>query len=183
MAWIDNHVARARSYIVSQFADSPVINGLVAAIAQEVQLAEDVLLDLTLGTRIDGAYGAQLDLLGALFGERRDGLNDATYRGFIEARLMIRLSSGTPDQVAEIAARLLGVPVEYKPAYPAGYRLAYTLMAPIDAGLRTRILARIVEATPAGVGVELVEDLGGIPFTFDEDGLGFDDGEMVEVYA
>lgn len=182
IGYIPDHVARGLDFIVSQFAGSTKLRALAAAILEEVQIAEDTLQDLIYGLRLDGATGAQLDLLGALFGERRDGLIDATYRRFIEARLMIRLSQGTPDQVAMIAARLVGVPVEYRPAYPAGYRLQYTLSAPLDTDLRARILSRIVEATPAGVGVELVESTTPTPFTFDEDGFGFDDGDLVEVY-
>lgn len=181
--YIADHAARAWAYVVSQFQDSPNMRAFVYAFGDEIQRAEDALQDVIYGLRLDSATGAQLDLLGALFGEPRDGLDDLTYRRFVAARLMIRLSQGTPDQVAAICARLVGVAVEYRPAYPAGYRLQYTLPAPLDTTLRQRILARIIEATPAGVGVELVESTSATPFTFDEDGFGFDDGELVEVYS
>lgn len=181
--YIDDHEARGLALIVSQFAEADNLRALCAAILAEVQIAEDSFQDLVYGLTLDGATGAQLDLLGALFGEARDTLPDALYRRFIEARLLIRLSQGTPDTVALVASRLLGVPVEYRPAYPASYRLQYTLTAPISADLRARILARIVEATPAGVGVELVESLSAVPFTFGVAGRGFNQGRLVAVYS
>jgi hypothetical protein len=183
MNYIADHVAQGLENIVSQFANSARLRVLAAAILEESQIAEDTLQDLLYGLRLDAAEGAQLDLLGTLFGEARDTLPDILYRRFIAARLMIRLSQGTPDEVAEIAARLVGVPVEYRPAYPAGYRLQYTLPVALTAALRARILARIVEATPAGVGVELVESISATPFTFGVAGLGFNQGNLVTVYA
>jgi hypothetical protein len=53
----------------------------------------------------------------------------------------------------------------------------------LTAALRARILARIIEATPAGVGVELVESISATPFTFGVAGLGFNQGNLVTVYA
>lgn len=183
MNYIPDYVARALGNIVSQFALATKLRALVSAIAEEIQLAEDTLQDLLYGLRLDAATDAQLDLLGRLFGEARDGLPDVLYRRFIEARLMIRLSQGTPDQVAMICARLVGAHVEYRPAYPAGYRLQYTIPAALDTTLRQRILARIVEATPAGVGVELVESTTPTPFTFGVAGLGFNQGNLTAVYS
>lgn len=183
MNYIPDFVARALGNIVSQFALATNLRALVSAIAEEIQIAEDTLQDLLYGLRLDAATGAQLDLLGKLFGEARDGLPDVLYRRFIEARLMIRLSQGTPDQVAMIASRLVAVPVEYRPAYPAGYRLQYTVPVAVDAGLRARILARITEATPAGVGVELVESTNPNPFRFGVAGSGFNDGRLTSVYS
>ena len=181
--YIADHAARAWAYVVSQFQDSPNIRAFVYAFGDEIQRAEDTLQDLIYGLRLDAATGAQLDLLGTLFGEARDGLPDVIYRRFIEARLMIRLSQGTPDQVAMICARFVSAPVEYRPAYPAGYRLQYTLPVALDTTLRQRILARIIEATPAGVGVELVESISATPFTFGVAGLGFNQGNLTSVYS
>lgn len=183
MNYIADHVARGLANIVSQFASAERLRALATAILEESQIAEDAMQDLLYGLRLDAATGAQLDLLGKLFGEARDTLPDIVYRRFIAARLMIRLSQGTPDEVAGIAARLIGVPVEYKPAYPAGYRLAYTVPVALTTVLRDRILARIIEATPVGVGVELVESTSTTPFTFGVAGLGFNQGHLVTVYA
>jgi hypothetical protein len=183
IGYIADHVTRAWGFVVSQFSRARNLRALVEALAQEVQIAEDALQDLIYGLRLDSATDAQLDLLGSLFGEPREGLPDLIYRRFIGARLVIRLSQGTPDTVTTVASRLIGVPVEYRPAYPAGYRLQYTLPVPLDPNLRARILARIIEATPAGVGVELIESTTPTPFTFGVSGLGFNQGNLTQAYT
>jgi hypothetical protein len=181
MIYIFDHVARGLARIASQFDAAEKLRGISAAILEEVQQAEDALADFAVIMTVDGASGVQLDRMGALLGERRDALPDLWYRRFIRARCAIRRSQGTPDEVCAIAAAITGSPVEYRPAYPAAYRLFVTLPVDVTPVLIARLRARILEATPAGVGMELVYLDSETPFTFDEEGMGFDDGELVEV--
>lgn len=181
MIYIPDHVARGLANILSQFRNATKLRALATAILEEVQIAEDTLADLAVALTVDGAQAAQLDLMGALLGERRDALSDLWYRRFLRARAAIRLSQGTPDEVSLIAATLTGAPVAYSPAYPAGFRLFIAPQPTMDAVLLARLKARIVEASPAGVGFDLVFVDSATPFTFDEDGFGFDDGDLVEV--
>ena len=181
-SYISDHVERGVSLIVSQFLTrAPALVAIAAAFLEEVQLAEDTLLDLASDLNVDAATGAQLDLLGALLGERRDNLDDATYRRYLRARMMIRVSQGAIDEILEIASILSGGTVEYSPAYPAGYSLHLSSYI-ADPTLQQRFKARMLEATPAGVWLDVTQSSSPTPFTFDVDGLGFDDGDLVEVF-
>jgi hypothetical protein len=181
MIYIPDHVERGLANVLSQFRLATKLRAIIAAILEEVQIAEDTLADLAVGLTVDGAQGAQLDLMGALLGERRDALSDLWYRRFLYARAAIRVCQGTPDEVSQIAATLTGAPVAYSPAYPAGFRLFIAPQPTMDAVLLARLKARKVEASPSGDGFDLTFVDSPTPFTVDEDGFGFDDGDLVEV--
>lgn len=180
MIYISDHIARGLSLVVSQFQRSPRLLKVIEGLLDEVQRVEDAMLDVDSALDIESATGAQLDQMGLLLGERRDGLDDITYRRYLTARSMIRIGQGSTEDVIGIAATLSGGAVEYSPAYPAGYRIHLT--APVPDALKARFKARLTEATPAGVGLEVTQATSDDPFTFDNDALGFDQGHMVEIY-
>ena len=183
MIYVPDHIERGLALIVSQFQAAAQLRAVVRGILGEVQLAEDTLLDLATNLTVDAATGAQLELLGRLLGERRDGLADSAYRRYLRARMMIRLSEGTIDEILEIASTLSGGTVRYSPAYPAGYRLH--LATPVPPELKARFKARLLEATPAGVGLDVTQGQPGpnpLPFTFNVPTLGFNRGRLVEIF-
>lgn len=183
MIYIPDHVARGLANILSQFRNAGRLRAFAEAILEEVQEAEDALADLAVALTVDGANGAQLDLMGALLGERRDALDDLWYRRFIRARAQIRRCQGTPEEVTAIAATITQGPVTYSPAYPAGYRLNVAPSPALTDVLRARLKARILEATPAGVGVDITETPATPPpFTFGVAGGGFNQGHLTSVY-
>lgn len=94
---INDHVARAQSLLIEQFKKRPKINSIVKAIVQSVQKLEYVFVDLLSFRFLDKAYGAQLDGLGEIVGEQRNGLNDTDYREAIRFRIYINISSGEPE--------------------------------------------------------------------------------------
>ena len=160
IGYIDDHVARALDMIPS-WISKPHVQAIVRALAQQVQEIEDVLQDLEQAFSLSGATGVWLDYLGLLVGEARIGLSDQDYRRFIEAGILVRRSNGDIPTILEIAQTLTGATdVQYVPAYPAGYLLTIYTPSPVPVGLRDRIQRTIIRATPASVGVAIIEFSG-----------------------
>lgn len=157
MSWIDDHVARARATLTAKVRALPVAGRILDALAWQVQEVEDVLLDLQMALDPDTATGAQLDRLGKLVGERRQALDDATYRKFILAAAQLLIAKGTVNEVTRLLSTLTGATVRYTTGYPAGYWLAYSVPVALPTSLRARIKARVLEGTPAGVEVQVAE--------------------------
>lgn len=155
--YIADHAARADA-LIPAWAKKTYIRAFVRALANQVQVAEDMLQDLVSNTRIDGATGAQLDLIGRLLATRRDGLDDVTYRRFLDAAILVRKSQGEIERVTEIARRLTGAArAQYVPAYPAACMITVYVPSPVDAGLQARIYGVVLSALPAGVDLVIVE--------------------------
>lgn len=108
MEHILDHEERALARLLQQFRGKPRFEGLIAAHASRMQSVEDMLWELLVCDDIDTATGAQLDDLGDLVGQLRGQLPDAHYRVFIRARVLVNLSSGTPDELIAIVEMIMG---------------------------------------------------------------------------
>lgn len=107
MEHILDHEERALARLLQQFRGKPRFEGLIAAHASRMQSCEDMLWDLLVCDSIDTATGAQLDDLGDLVGQLRGQLPDEQYRVFIRARVLVNLSSGTPDELLAIVQMIM----------------------------------------------------------------------------
>jgi hypothetical protein len=129
------------------------ISGMIAMVAAELNLAEQAIQELLTAFDISTAVGAQLDLLGSIFGAPRSGLDDVAYRAAILAAA-VKETSGTPEQIIGFIRSVVGgsTPIRLQVVAPANVYI-YT-----DAGLLTGITkSQIEQVTPAGVGVILVD--------------------------
>lgn len=80
-------------------------------IARQAQDLEDSAQAILTITNIDGSIGAQLDNLGRFVGQARVGLDDATYRQYLRARILANKSSGTSEALYRVFTALLGLPL------------------------------------------------------------------------
>lgn len=81
-----------------------LVTGLVSAM-QAIENQEQALLtQRSLAT----AIGAQLDVLGKIVGESRDGLSDSVYRLYIAARVAANRSDGTVEDLITVLTDVLG---------------------------------------------------------------------------
>lgn len=155
--YVPDMPARAAA-LVPSWAQKPHILALVNALATQAQDAEDALSDLVVATSLDGATGVYLDLLGRMIGVRRDGLDDVTFRRFINAGILVRKSQGEVWRVTEVARRLTGAArAQYTPAYPAACVITVFVPVEVAVGLRDRIKQVVISALPAGVDLAIVE--------------------------
>ena len=140
----------------------PTLTAFVRALGHGCQLLEDRITGRHLALTLDGASGADLDIMGRLVGELREGLGDALYRRFIAARMLANKSEGTPDQLARILS-LAGEGPAWCFNFPTGcaFHLYIGRPAPLPAEVVGR-LARLLRAVqPAGVGMLAVEIVTG----------------------
>lgn len=104
---IDNHVEQALSRLRQQFKDKPNIETWISILVAPMQRLEDALYQLLTERGIDDAVGAQLDRLGKIVGQPRDGRTDETYRRFIRARISVNTSNGTIEDVLTVTRLVL----------------------------------------------------------------------------
>lgn len=181
--YIPDHYARALANLTSELADKPNLEALLEVLMGEVQQLEDTAYALVLQRRVELAAGAALDRLGAIVGERRDGLADADYRRFIQARIETNIGEGEIPRLLSVVATITGSEdVLYVPRHPAAYTLYYVVEDLYPIGVQARIAAQIGELTPAGVGYRVVEAADGyFGFADDPSADGFGEGVWAEL--
>jgi len=127
------------------------LSGMISMVAAELNLTEQAIQEMLSAFDISTAVGAQLDLLGSIFGAPRSGLGDVAYRAAILVAATTA-GSGTPEQIIGVIRSVVGgsTPIRLQTAAPA------TLYVYTDAGLLTGITkAQIEQVAPAGVGIVL----------------------------
>lgn len=167
------HLDRLREEIFWQFRGKDTIEDLLAALAEGVQLFDDLAYDYTVSTFIELAEGYLLNRIGYFVGAQRLGLGDEAFRRVIGARVAALRSNGTIGEIGHVLT-LLAEPLAfaYTSAYPAGYRWYFV---PGDTLSDTEIshFLRIMELTrPAGVEADYIEGVAGdvdATFRFDVD--------------
>ncbi len=113
----DEHVAQAVALLTEQFKGKLNIEGILVAAVTPVQKLEAELWILLWAWTVDYAVGLQLDDLGVVVGEAREGREDENYRTAIRLRVRINRSMGRASDMVEIAAMIneLATYVEYFP--------------------------------------------------------------------
>lgn len=180
MIKILDHIARAIARLVSQYVGKPKMEALVSVPAGRVQTLEDAFWDvLTKRLNIDVAFGAQLDGIGAIVGQAREGLSDIEYRIRLKARIRTNLSEGSIEEVIAVLSILEpSLVVRVLEQFPAG------IVARLEGGEAHSpdILASVLRKTKAG-GVRAIleyeSDTDENTFCFENGpGLGFGAGKF-----
>lgn len=104
---ISDHVARALARLPQQFRGKVKIEALLSALVAPCQDLEDALYALLTERDVETAVGQQLDDLGLIVGELRQGRDDDTYRRFVRARISVNKSKGTALDVLSVASLVL----------------------------------------------------------------------------
>jgi hypothetical protein len=127
------------------------LSGMISMVAAELNLTETAIQEMLTAFDISTAVGAQLDLLGSIFGAPRSGLGDVAYRAAILAAATHSVS-GTPEQIIGFIRSVVGgaAPIRLQVAEPA------TIYVYADTGTLSGItVAQIEQVAPAGVRVIL----------------------------
>ena len=93
---VEDHCADGLELLLSQFQNKPRLAGVLCALLESVQEAEDAAWQLLTERDLDSAVGAQLDQLGRLVGEERQGRTDDQYRPFVRGSLRDRRRGSLP---------------------------------------------------------------------------------------
>lgn len=105
---VTDHTAEALALLIDQYQGLPRLTGLITAITNRIQELEDTNWDVLNKRLLDytdangnpaHAVAQQLDTIGKVVGQGRNGQDDATYLLYIRARIFLNHSSGLPDEV------------------------------------------------------------------------------------
>lgn len=176
-----DHTSLALSRLASQFDNSPKLRALLAAIVGPLHTIESDADDLREKRWIDTAQGAQLDGLGAIVGEPREGRSDEDYREAIRFRVFINVSKGTPPDVIRALDYITkSDDVQYMESWPA------TVMLYCDGYNAGKLIPGVMQdLLPAAVSdVDVAVSYGEKPFRVSNlDQLNDDESELAGFVA
>jgi hypothetical protein len=161
---IGDHAGQALARLIEQYKESPKLRSLLSISCTQVQSLEDTALAVYTLRLLDNTTGVQLDGVGEIIGEARQGRGDDTYRTAILVRIAINSSGGTPEILIFIADRLANASrVQLREIYPANVEI-YIEAESLPAAIRQLLQS----ATPAGVGNVILLHADTTPFVFGE---------------
>lgn len=91
-----------------QYRDSDKLQGLITALAEDLNLTQQDTFDIVSSMDIDSAFGVFLDIIGGYVGEPRLGRIDHDYRDAIILKVAINTSRGTPNDLLTVLAVATG---------------------------------------------------------------------------
>jgi hypothetical protein len=116
------HATEAVSRLCEFLKDKPKAIAYLTALCGPAQAIEDVLIQLLTERTVDTAIGAQLDTLGRIVGQDREGLGDDDFRRYIRARIATNRSSGLTNELLLISRLIVNdsdAAIRLTPSYPA----------------------------------------------------------------
>lgn len=183
---ITDHEARALALFPDQFQEKPNITKLNKVFSKQIQELENVAFAMLTNRFLTLAEGQQLDGLGEIVGEDRDGRTDAIYKTALGTRISINRSNGEPETLINVLASLTNATdVKYKELYPASVEMTTN-----GTSIPTTLSENMHKVRAAGVALTIIHAGGTLnPFVFenDPDGAGFGEygesvgGEFLEV--
>jgi len=100
------HDTEALARLVEQFREKTNLAAVVDAYTDQTQDDETMFWQLFTERALSSAVGSQLDGIGTIVGESRDGRSDADYLLGITAQIRLNTMSGTADEILTIIALL-----------------------------------------------------------------------------
>lgn len=148
----EDHVEIAKE-LLEQWSDKPKVMGLVESYFREVNELEGLLFELLNGRSIYTGVGVQLDIIGSLFNERRDGRDDETYRSAILGRISQQYADGTTEKFMQSLRITSGS--DYVDFWE---HMSADIHAYMGKGVSFNTWSSVLNAAPAGVSVRIIFD-------------------------
>ena len=101
------HIEQALERLLEQYKGKPRIETLLGIYVDQLQEVEEAFWQLLVERWVDNALGAQLDILGAIVGQKRDGRAEEPFRAMVRARILANRSRGTAEDLIAIVVALL----------------------------------------------------------------------------
>jgi hypothetical protein len=95
-----DYITIARERLAGRINQKPLVEALAVSLPRQLGIAELVLDQLKNERSIDTAIGIQLDKVGDIVGEPRNGRDDDTYRQYIRFRVFVNISKGRPHDLS-----------------------------------------------------------------------------------
>jgi hypothetical protein len=150
--------------IISQYLTADNLRGIISAADDAANDIETALFEIRDNFYLSTAVGVQLDVLGIIFGEEREGRIDEIYRQAIAQKAVLSYS-GEPEAIIEILKSTYeATTVTYRPGYPGKYYILTDtiiesiLLDPISpAGVKGLIEQYLVDAVGNNI-IDAVEN-------------------------
>jgi hypothetical protein len=175
------HVSEAILNLIAKFTDQPNFQAMITALVNQVQEVENALFELIDERTLDTAVGVQLDGIGSILGEDREGKSDSDYRTALRARILLNIGSGTPEELIEMVSLLTGSKnnelTEYHPA-----ALTIFVLGALTFTEASNVNAALQSGKPAGVLAHLIYGESPTAELFQYDlGPGYDQGKWATI--
>lgn len=118
LAYITTHGDDAVARLIGQYQGKPIIAAIIRAIVNQYQQIEDALWQVYLQSWLINAVGPEIDIIGDIVGQKRNGSLDAEYKVFVQARIRVNYSTGKLEQILDIASLILGSTIGAREYYP-----------------------------------------------------------------
>lgn len=148
------HTPLALLRLIEFWKNKPNLRGVLANYTDEIQLLENAVWDTINKRLLDNATFAQLDVLGAIVGEPRDGLADDPYRVRIRVRILINKSFGTVPDVIGVLKLADTAAFHYVRYGTAAFQIYYD--APPSSAAAGQLARFLRETRAAGVRCSVV---------------------------
>jgi hypothetical protein len=149
---IPNHVQAALARLITQYQQSPNIQGLIASIVTPIQDIENALTDMNNLRYLPDATGAQLDVIGVIVGlPRAPGTSDAQYLLQLYGQIKINTSQGQPEQAIQTFMLFTGVSQVRLFETPPGQVIFNSTYNPPNAQAVSSLFQTLLDVLPAGV--------------------------------
>jgi hypothetical protein len=153
----EEHAVQAINHLIDAFKYGPRNQAILSGIGAQLQELEDAYWALYNAFDGDTATGDQLDLLGVLVGEKRQGRSDDDYRAAVKVRIKVNCSDGSIPTLLTISMMMVptaGIVVQE----PATATLQFDFTTTGTTTLRT--LYQMLHRAKGG-GVKIIVSYGG----------------------
>ena len=154
------HVDQGYERLLEVFKDKPNIKAMIEIYFEQHDDLEKAILEV-LNSRhfseINTVIGAQLDVIGELVGQDRNGQSDADYRKSLQFRVGVNTSNSTPAYILNLLKTVTeSTRVRYFPYYPAAYIMEFN-----GDSVPQNLLAEMQRSTAAGVNAGFIHNKDG----------------------
>ncbi len=124
---VTDHEEQGYGLLLEQFSEKPRIAAKLASYTQEVQELEDAAWGVRIGRFLDNAEGAQLDVIGNLVGQPREGRADNVYKVLIAGKIRVNWSRGRANDIIAVVRLVQGSENthRYRDVYPASLEIIF----------------------------------------------------------
>lgn len=178
------HASEIVGHLIQKFRGKVKIEALAKILGNQIQDLENAIFQIIAITDLGTVTGIQLDLLGKIVNQPRNGQVDETYRLFLRARILVNVSKGTVEEIIAILTLLIsGSPtiefIEPPDTDPASFQITVTSALPADAdGFVISTMA--IQARSPGIGGTIFTRRSPT-FRFDTVGGGFGQGNFLSL--
>lgn len=179
-----DHAALAVERLITILKETTV-QDLIEAIATTSNQAVDEATVAVIDARtLDGATGVQLDLIGTVVGQPRNGLSDdADYRLRLRARIAINRSGGTAEDILSAVDLLItsSQTLELREEFPAALTL-FVLSAAVSNPDEINLALQNLKSSGVSARLQYANDTAANTFTLDgTSAQGMDNGILTDI--